>query len=81
MSQFPNFQTYVLYLIPNLLAQAIVINRYVARIEVYQEQNNDTGVYFEYAKIFRKIFIFDIPDLDEDFEDLNRSNARNNRIV
>ena len=57
-------------MIPNLLAQAIVLNRYLARIEVYEEQGNETGVYFEYAKIFRRIFIFDLPDLDEDLDDL-----------
>lgn len=80
-SQFPNGQTYILFLIPNLLSQAIVLNRYLARIEVYQEQGNDTGIYFEYAKIFRKIFVFDMPDFDEDLDDLPGRDDDGNPLV
>ena len=39
------------------------------RIEAYEESGNSTAVYFEYAKIFRRIFIYEMPDLDEDLDD------------
>ena len=53
------------------------MNRYLKRIEAYQEAGNQTAVYFEYAKIFRRIFIYDMPDLDEDLDD----NPANLRVV
>lgn len=39
------------------------------RIEAYEEAGNSTAVYFEYSKIFRRIFIYSMPDLDEDLDD------------
>jgi hypothetical protein len=38
--QFPSFQTYILYLLPNLLAQAVVLNKYLDRIRAYEEDGN-----------------------------------------
>ena len=40
ISQFDNFSDYFINLMPNLLAQSIVLNNYLQAIEVYTEQNN-----------------------------------------
>lgn len=34
--QFNGFTDYLLYLIPNMLAQAIILNRYIERIERFE---------------------------------------------
>ena len=55
-------------MLPNLLAQAVVLNLYLDRIRAYEEDGNQTGVYYVYALIFRKIYIYDIPEIDEDLD-------------
>jgi hypothetical protein len=52
-------------LIPNLLAQAVVMDKYLERIAAYEADGNMTGVYYVYALIFRKIYIYDMPDLND----------------
>jgi hypothetical protein len=55
--------------LPNLLAQAVVLNRYIERIRAYEEDGNQTGVYYVYAVVFRKIYLYDIPEIDDDLDD------------
>jgi hypothetical protein len=55
-------------LLPNLLAQAVVLNKYLDRIRAYEEDGNQTGVYYVYALIFRKIYIYNIPEYEDDLD-------------
>lgn len=78
-AQFPSFQTYIIYLLPNLLAQAVVLNRYIERIRAYEEGGNQTGVYYIYAVVFRKIYLYDMPefeDIDDDYYDYQNQTDR-----
>jgi hypothetical protein len=52
----------MLYLVPNLLAQAVVLNRYLERIEAYNENGNETGVWYIYGVMLKKVFVFDLPE-------------------
>ena len=38
------------------------MNKYIERVEYYDERGNQTGIYYTYAVIFRRIFIFDKPE-------------------
>lgn len=64
-------QTYVLYLIPNLLSQAVVLNRYLEKIKAYEEEGNEAGIIYIYALIFRKIFLYEMPNVNEIQDDLD----------
>ena len=45
----------------------MVLNRYIELIQAYEEDKNTTGILFVYAVMFRRVFIFDIPEYtDED---------------
>ena len=55
-----------MYLIPNLLSQAVILNKYVEKIQAYDEQKNSSGILYMYSLMFRKVFVFDIPEFDED---------------
>ena len=44
----------------------MVLNRYLDRIRAFEEDNNQTGVYYVYALIFRKVYLYDMPEIDEE---------------
>ena len=76
-SQFPDGGTYGLHLIPNLLSQAVILNKYVERMALYEKHNDEAGIAYLWALMFRKIFLFDLPPVDEELEDMIReSNLR-----
>lgn len=59
-------------MIPNLLAQAVILNRYVERIQSYEESDDQAGIVYIYSLIIRKVFLYNLPDEDEElakFED------------
>ena len=52
-----------------------MLNRYIDRIRAYEEDWNQTGVYYIYALIFRKIYIYNLPELDDDDFVMNKSDG------
>lgn len=44
----------------------MVLNRYLDVIRAYEEDKNQTGVLYVYAVILRKVYLYDMPEIDED---------------
>lgn len=61
---YRSFTNYMLYLLPNMLSYAFVMNTWVSRLNTMQAQNNYTGLAFYYGMIVRNVFFFTIPEAE-----------------
>ena len=52
----------MLYLLPNMLSYAFVMNQWLTRMEAMQANGNYTGLAFYYGMIIKDIFFFDMPE-------------------
>jgi hypothetical protein len=52
----------MLYLLPNMLSYAFVVNQWITRMENLQKAGNVTGLAYYYGMIIRDIFFFEIPE-------------------
>jgi len=75
-NQFNDTTTYLIYLIPNLLAQAVVLNIYIGRIQTYQANNDEAGVLYIWSLIIRKIFIYTMPSNDDELNAMMQQNQQ-----
>ena len=66
--QFSDLTTYLINLIPNLLAEVVVVRRYIDRIREYQDKQNYPGVAYVYSLIFRKVFFYKLNEADKELE-------------
>ena len=46
-----------------------MLNRYIDVIRAYEEDGNQTGVLYVYAVMFRKIYLYEMPEITDDLED------------
>jgi hypothetical protein len=64
-------------MIPNLLAEVVVVNFYMERIERYIADGNRPGEAYIYSMIFRKVFLYNMPPPDTELDTLiEESNRR-----
>lgn len=59
---YKSVENYMLYLLPNMLSYAFVVNQWITRMENLQKAGNVTGLAYYYGMIIRDIFFFDIPE-------------------
>ena len=59
-------------MIPNLLAQAVVLNLYIDRIKAYHDNGDQAGIAYVASLIFRKVFIYKMPEDDLDYDAMLR---------
>ena len=64
-------------MVPNLLSQAVVIPNYIDKLTKMDKEQNYTGAVYIYAMIFRKVVLFDVPEMNEDLDDLQYYRGRN----
>ena len=61
---------YLINLVPNILAYALYFNSWSLRIQILDAEENEVELYYVYAVIIRKLFLYDyLPDsLNDDLE-------------
>ena len=62
--------TYLVYLIPNLLSEAVIFQIYIERMEQYQQNGDNGGQFYLWAVIFRKVFIYTMPEIDPTLDNI-----------
>lgn len=55
------------------------MNKYAEKLEQLDLDKNYTGTGYIYAMLFRKVFLFDPPKMDEDLDDLMYYRGRNSQ--
>ena len=70
LKHYESVSNYMINLLPNILAYALFFNQWSERIEELDEMGEYMELYYVYAVICRKIFLYDyLPDqLNEDLE-------------
>jgi hypothetical protein len=59
---YQSFTNYLLYLLPNLLSYAFVVNTWIDRMDKLSKQGNTTGLCYYYGMIIKNVFFFTIPE-------------------
>lgn len=52
----------MLYLLPNMLSYAFVVNQWINKMQALEKAKNYTGLAYYYGMIIRNVFFFDIPE-------------------
>lgn len=60
--QYRSLTNYLLYLLPNMLSYAFVVNQWINKMQALEKSKNYTGLAFYYGMIVKNIFFFDIPE-------------------
>jgi hypothetical protein len=64
LMHYRSFTNYMLYLLPNMLSYAFVMNTWVGRLRTMEQQKNYTGLAYYYGMIVRNVFFFTIPEAE-----------------
>ena len=70
MKHYESLGNYLINLVPNILAYALYFNSWSLRIQILDAEENEIELYYVYAVIIRKLFLYDyLPDsLNDDLE-------------
>ena len=72
IKHYESLSNYLINLVPNILAYALYFNSWSLRIQILDAEENEIELYYVYAVIIRKLFLYDyLPDvLNDDLEPL-----------
>lgn len=59
---YKSFTNYLLYLLPNMLSYAFVVNSWITKMTSLNEHKNYTGLAYYYGMIVKNVFFFTIPE-------------------
>ena len=70
MKHYESLSNYLINLVPNILAYALYFNSWSLRIQILDAEENEVELYYVYAVIIRKLFLYDyLPDsFNDDLE-------------
>jgi hypothetical protein len=60
--QYRSLTNYLLYLLPNMLSYAFVVNQWINKMQALEKAKNYTGLAYYYGMIIRNVFFFSIPE-------------------
>ena len=70
LKHYESLSNYLINLVPNILAYALYFNSWSLRIQILDAEENEVELYYVYAVIIRKLFLYDyLPDsLNDDLD-------------
>ena len=60
--QYKSLTNYLLYLLPNMLSYAFVVNQWINKMSALEKAKNYTGLAYYYGMIIRNVLFFTIPE-------------------